>query len=147
MVQPESNENLSDLWTLCLQKAECQGFKPIPEIQIGLAIITMNTAIYCNPAAKRQVIANARKYSSTYVDSNSHTVLADETQIGKTQKRITQVPPDRTQTGSSLFSNKRNVDETILGLTPGPSKSQFSQSLKNKDDDLTAPVEINAELD
>ena len=88
MVQPESNDNLSDLWICCLQKAECKGFKPIPEIQIGLAIITMNTTIYCNPAAKRQLISKAGKCSSTYADSNSHIVLAHETQIGKTQNAI-----------------------------------------------------------
>jgi hypothetical protein len=147
MVQPESNENLSDLWICCLQRAECKGFKPVPEIQIGLAIITMNTAIYCNPAAIRQVIAKAGKCSSTYADSNSHIVLAHETQIGKTQKRITQAPPDQTQTGSTLCNNKKNIDESILGPTPGPSKSQFSEFQTNEDDDMTAPVEMNAQLD
>ena len=91
LVQSDSNAH-SALWAKCIRSAESKGLKPIPEIQIGLAIITMNTSIHCNPAAKRQVLAvKGQSTAGTYADSNSHALLAPETQFGKAQKRITQV--------------------------------------------------------
>ena len=92
LVQPENTGNLSKLWLECLQMAESKGLQSVPEIQVGLAIITMNTIIYCNPSAKRQVLVNKGKSGvSSYADSNSHVVLAPETQFGRAQKGITQV--------------------------------------------------------
>ena len=41
LVQPENTEHLSELWIRCLERAESKGLKPIPEIQIGLSILTL----------------------------------------------------------------------------------------------------------
>ena len=138
-------EELSKLWIESLQNAELKGFKPIPEIQIGLAIITMNTEIYCNPASKRQIIAKGGKDISS-LGNKAHTVLANETQIGKTQKRITQVPPEDIATSSVLSNSRKNVDETIVGLTPATAKSQFS-AVNQSRDDATASMKLNSQLD
>ena len=146
MLVQADTEELSRLWSECLQNAELNGLKPIPEIQIGLAIITMNTEIYCNPASKRQIIAKGGKSGSPISENNARTVLANETQIGKTQKRITQVPPEEVATSSIFTSTKKNVDETIVGLTPAPSKSQFSIVDQNKTD-ATASMRLNSQLD
>ena len=143
LIQPDGNDELSTLWLKCIEKAERKGLKPIPEIQIGLAIITMNTVIYCNPATKRQLIANREKGLSTYIDSNNHIVLANETQLGKTQKRITQPPPEQTSTASNLNNTgtRKNIEETFIGPTPGESKSQTS--VVQIDDNMTTPMDGN----
>ena len=146
MLVQADNDEFSKLWIESLQNAELKGLKPIPEIQIGLAIITMNTIIYCNPASKRQIITKEGKDSSSLSQNKARTVLANETQIGKTQKRITQVPPEDVATSTILSSSRKNVDETIVGLTPIPSKSQVSAVSQSKDD-ATASMKLNSQLD
>ena len=146
MLVQADNDEFSKLWIDSLQNADLKGLKPIPEIQIGLAIITMNTVIYCNPASKRQIITKEGKDSSSMSQNKVRTVLANETQIGKTQKRITQVPPEDVATSAILSSSRKNVDETIVGLTPIPSKSQFS-AVNQSINDATASMKLNSQLD
>ena len=144
LVQTESDE-VSSLWIQCINQAEIKGLRPIPEIQIGLAIITINTTIYCNPAANRQVIANGKK-DRTLVDSNTHSVLVNETQFGKTQKGITQVPSDQTCISSTSNNTRGNVDETFITPTPGPSKSQAS-ALETNNSSYVEPTDSQIEED
>ena len=144
LVQTESDE-VSSLWMQCIKQAEIKGLRPIPEIQIGLAIITINTTIYCNPAANRQVIANGKK-DRTLVDSNTHSVLVNETQFGKTQKGITQVPSDQTCISSTSNNTRGNVDETFITPTPGPSKSQAS-ALGTNNSSYVEPTDSQIEED
>ena len=144
LVQTESDD-VSSLWMQCIEQAEIKGLRPIPEIQIGLAIITINTTIYCNPAANRQVIANGKK-DRTLVDSNTHSVLVNETQFGKTQKGITQVPSDQTCISSTSNNTRGNVDETFITPTPGPSKSQAS-ALETNNSSYVEPTDSQIEED
>ena len=144
LVQTESDE-VSSLWMQCINQAEIKGLRPIPEIQIGLAIITINTTIYCNPTANRQVIANGKK-DRTLVDSNTHSVLVNETQFGKTLTGITQVPSDQTCISSTSNNTRGNVDETFITPTPGPSKSQAS-ALGTNNSSYVEPTDSQIEED
>ena len=129
LVQPESND-LSSLWKNCVKEAEAAGLKMIPEVHIGLAIITMDTSVHCNPAAKLQVLKSNTKAwcadsAADNYSANGHALLAAETQFGKTQKKITQGPTPRNFTASGSDNNSRKVEETFVVPTPG-TKYQLS---------------------